>query len=240
MTLAVIQARMGSTRLPGKVLLPLGERPVVDWVVRAARAAEVFERVVVATTKEAADDRLVAHLRSLEVEVVRGSNDDVLGRFVQALEAFPAEALVRLTADCPLLDPVVLRAAVGAFQAAGVDYLSTVTPRSLPRGLDAEVLSSGALLRAHEAATGADRAHVTSYIYAHPAELRVAGLVFRPDASDLRVTLDTSADFDLLRAVVAELGDRPPAWREVVALLRSRPDLVAMNAAVEQKELSEG
>lgn len=240
MTLAVIQARMGSTRLPGKVLRPLGGRPVVGWVIRAALEAGVFEGVVVATTTAAEDDDLAEVARGLGAGVVRGDTEDVLSRFVLALDTFPTAAVARLTSDCPLLDPAVLRAAVGAFAAAEVDYLSTVTPRSLPRGLDAEVVSADALRRAAGEASGADRAHVTSHIYRHPSDYRVAGLVFAPDASDLRVTLDAPEDAALLDAIVAELGDPAPSWREVVALLRSRPDLVKINAGVVQKELSEG
>jgi len=238
---AVIQARTGSTRLPGKVLVDLGGHPVLEWVVRAAQAAEHVEEVIVATSTSAGDDEVADLAASLGVPVVRGSEDDVLARFVAALEAHPADALVRLTADCPLLDPSLIDAVARAWSAApGNDYVSTVLVRSLPRGLDVELVTARALRAVDRMATGHDRVHVTSALYADPAAYRLLGLCVTPPADDLRVTLDTAEDLVLLRALVALLPDRPPAWREVVAALRSRPDLVAVNAGVRQKPIEAG
>lgn len=237
---AVIQARLGSSRLPGKVLRPLAGRPVLDWVVRAAELASRVDQVVVATSSSATDDELTAYCEKQGFAVVRGDEDDVLDRFLSVLDEYPSETVVRLTADCPMLDPVLIDHAVGAFAAGDVDYLSTVVVRCLPRGLDVEVVSAAALRRVDDVATAHHRAHVTSAIYANPEIFSVAGLVFAPDASDLRITLDTPADADALDAIAAELGDRAPAWRELVALLRARPDIVALNADVRQKELAEG
>jgi spore coat polysaccharide biosynthesis protein SpsF len=241
-TVAVVQARMGSTRLPGKILRPLGGRPVLGWVLRAASAAVRIDDVVVATTTEVADDATEGLCRDLGVAVHRGSVEDVLSRFLGAVddEAPTADTVVRLTADCPLLDPALVDAAVGAFAAADVDYLATTQPRSLPRGLDIEVVSTAALREASAEATGVERVHVTPFVYQHPDRFRLAGLVFHPDSSDLRVTLDTVEDAALLDALIDRLGDRLLPWREVVAALRDHPELVALNAAVRQKELAEG
>jgi len=240
-TIAVVQARAGSTRLPGKVLADLGGRPVLDWVVRAARSATGVDDVVVATSTEPGDDRVADLAASLGVPVVRGSEDDVLSRFVAALDAHPADAVVRLTADCPLLDPALIDAVVAAWRAAPAhDYVSTVLVRSLPRGMDVELVTAGALRAIDASATAHDRVHVTSGIYADPERFALLGLTVLPDSHDLRVTLDTPEDLELLTALVAELPDRPPSWREVVHLLRSRPDLVAINAAVEQKAVEAG
>ena len=238
---AVIQARAGSTRLPGKVLEDLGGRPVLEWVVRAARAATQIDTVIVATSTQAGDDVVADLADSLGVAVVRGSEDDVLSRFVAALEAHPADAIVRLTADCPLLDPTLIDAVAGAWAAAPVhDYVSTVLVRCLPRGLDVELVTARALRALDRVAFGHDRVHVTSRLYAEPSPYRLLGLCVTPLANDLRVTLDTKEDLVLLRALVAELPDRPPAWNDVVAILRARPDLVAINSAVEQKPLAAG
>lgn len=238
---AVIQARAGSTRLPAKVLADLGGRPVLEWVVRAARAANLVDEVIVATSTLAGDDVVADLADSLGVAVVRGSEDDVLSRFVAALDAHPADAVVRLTADCPLLDPSLIDAVAGAWTAAAtLDYVSTVLVRSLPRGMDIELVSAGALRAVDRMAVGHDRVHVTSAVYADPTPFRLLGLCVTPPANDLRVTLDTAADLDLLRALVAELPDAPPQWRDVVAILRARPDLVAINADVVQKPLEAG
>jgi spore coat polysaccharide biosynthesis protein SpsF len=238
---AVIQARVGSTRLPGKVLADLGGRPVLEWVVRAALAASQVDTVVVATSGMAGDDIVADLARSLGVVVVRGSEDDVLARFIAALDAHPCDAVVRLTADCPLLDPTLIDAVAGAWAGAPAhDYVSTVLVRCLPRGLDVELVSARALRAVDATAVGHDRVHVTSGVYADPTAYRLLGLCVTPPADDLRVTLDTHEDLVLLRALVAELPDAPPPWRDVVALLRARPDLVAINAGVQQKPLQAG
>ncbi|MEP7194576.1 MAG: glycosyltransferase family protein [Actinomycetota bacterium] len=238
---AVIQARTGSTRLPGKVLEDLGGRPILGWVVRAAQAATQIDTVIVATSTLAGDDAVADLAESLGVAVVRGSEDDVLSRFVAALDAHPADALVRLTADCPLLDPTLIDAVAGAWSAApGHDYVSTVLVRCLPRGMDVELVTAKALRAVDRIAVGHDRVHVTSLLYADPTAYRLLGLCVTPPANDLRVTLDTEEDLVLLRALVAELSDAPPAWSDVVAVLRARPDLVAINAGVSQKPIEAG
>jgi spore coat polysaccharide biosynthesis protein SpsF len=238
---AVIQARAGSTRLPGKVFADLGGHLVLEWVVRAARAAHQVDEVIVATSTLPGDDAVADLARSLGVPVVRGSEDDVLSRFVAALDAHPADALVRLTADCPLLDPTLIDAVAGAWSGApSHDYVSTVLVRCLPRGMDVELVTAGALRAMDRVASGPDRVHVTSGLYADPTAYRLLGLCVTPPANDLRVTLDTSQDLVLLRALVAVLADAPPSWRDVVATLRARPDLVAINAEVRQKPIEAG
>jgi len=241
----VIQARTGSNRLPGKVLRPLAGRPVLEWVVRAAREVQGLDEVVVATTTEPGDDAVEELGRRLDVAVVRGSVDDVLSRFLQAVEGRDADAIARFTSDCPLLDPEVASLVVGTWRSRpALAHVSTVSPRCLPRGLDAEVASVAALQRLSGLLSTPElahhRTHVTSYLYTHPEEFEVAGVTLHPDASDLRVTLDTTEDLALIEALVERLGDRPPSWREVVAALRADADLVAINAGVRQKSLDEG
>jgi spore coat polysaccharide biosynthesis protein SpsF len=239
---AVIQARMGSSRLPGKVLRPLGGRPVLGWVIRAAQASAAVDTVVVATTTESEDEQVANICADWGIPCVRGPDSDVLTRFLIALDKYPADAVVRLTADDPLLDPAVIAQTVGAFAANArhLDYLSTGLVRCLPLGLDVEVASSSALQRVAEHAVGHDRSHVTSGLYADPQRYRICGLTFAPPAADMRVTLDTPEDAAVLEAIGAEIGDRPPPWREVVATLRAHPDLVRMNAGIVQKALHEG
>jgi spore coat polysaccharide biosynthesis protein SpsF len=238
---AVIQARTGSTRLPGKVLEDLGGHPVLEWVVRAAQAATQIDTVIVATSTLAGDDVVADLADSLGVPVVRGSENDVLSRYVGALDAYPADAIVRLTADCPLLDPSLIDAVAGVWAAAPThDYVSTLVVRCLPRGLDVELVTARALRVVDRIAVGHDRVHVTSLLYAVPMAYRLLGVCVTPPANDLRVTLDTREDLALLRALVAELPDAPRAWSDVVAVLRARPDLVAINSGVQQKPLSAG
>ncbi|WP_181773487.1 cytidylyltransferase domain-containing protein [Amycolatopsis pittospori] len=235
---AVIQARASSTRLPGKVLRPLAGRSVLGWVVRAAAAAPGIDNVVVATSDQPDDDAVAEEASRQGALVARGPLDDVLARFAVAVESYPADAVVRLTADCPLLDPGLIGQLVAQWRAQpSLDYLSTVLVRTFPRGFDAELVRAGVLAEQIETARGADREHVTSGIYADPERYSCAGIVVSPAADDLRVTLDTPEDWAVIEGIVAELGDRVGDWREVVALLRRRPDLTALNAHVEQKKV---
>ncbi|EIE97183.1 cytidylyltransferase domain-containing protein [Saccharomonospora glauca] len=238
----VIQARASSTRLPGKVLRPLGERSVLGWVVRAARQARGVDSVVVATSDAPDDDAVVEEALRQGARVVRGPLDDVLARFLVACERYPADAVMRLTADCPLHDPALLTQVVALWRARPeVDYVSTTLVRTLPRGFDAELVRVPVLEEQARRPEGPHREHVTYGVKNSPDTYRCQGVVVSPAADDLRVTLDTEEDWELLDAVVRELtarhGDGPFTWREVVALLRSRPDLVALNAHVEQKKV---
>lgn len=237
---AVVQARTGSTRLPGKVLRELGRRPVLDRVVEAAFAAPGIDEVLVATSTAPADDPVAERAARIGAAVVRGSEDDVLARFVQAADEHPCDAVVRLTADCPLLDPALVALVAATWRADPTQhYVATTLVRTLPRGLDVELATVAALRALDGTARDHDRVHVTSGLYADPQRFRCLGLVVAPAADDLRVTLDTEDDLHALQGLVEALGDRT-GWRSVVEVLRSRPDLVARNAHVRQKSLAEG
>ncbi|TFB77203.1 spore coat protein [Cryobacterium flavum] len=238
--IAVIQARMGSARLPGKVLSDLGGRPVLEWVIRAARASNVDD-VIVATSVHGDDQAIVDLCRKLGVRVVCGDEQDVLSRYIVALEAGGADAVVRLTSDCPLLDPELINQVVAVWRCnPTLDYVSTTLNRTLPRGLDVELAAAGALRQADARAVGYHRVHVTSSLYELDAPYACAGLMFRPAYNQFRVTLDEEADAIALAQLVEILGDQPPAWRDVVNALVRHPEIVAINAGVEQKTLIEG
>lgn len=243
MRVCVIQARTGSTRLPGKVLRPLGERPVLAWVIDAARKSGACDEIIVATTAAAGDDAVADLARERGADVVRGPVDDVLARYLIAADAAGAaddDAIIRLTSDCPLLDPSLIAACVGAFDPSSVDYVTTEHEHALAHGLDVEVVRAGVLRQLDNVATGAHRTHVTSYIAAHADAFDIVTIGGEPACADLRFTLDEPADAALLDAIVEALGDRASDYRAVVALLRSSPDLVALNAHVQIKPLTAG
>ena len=240
--LAVIQARLGSTRLPGKTLADLGGRPMLAHVVERAAAIPGVDGVVVATTANPRDDRLADWARQAGLGCVRGSEDDVLDRFHDALARHPCDAVVRVTPDCPFLDPKVSGLVVDAWLAAdgAVDYASNVEPPTFPDGLDTEVISRAALAAAwHEARLPSDREHVTPFVRRDPRRFAQASVRHDPDLSHLRWTVDTPADLDFARAVVARLG---PAgrerfgMREILALLEREPDLARLNAGQRRNE----
>jgi spore coat polysaccharide biosynthesis protein SpsF len=238
---AVIQARMGSSRLPGKVLLSLAGETVLARVVRAARSSGGLDEVVVATSGDPRDDPVADECARIGALCVRGSEDDVLSRFVDALDAYPSEAVMRLTADCPLLDPEIVRTAADMWQASpAVDYLSTALVRTLPRGLDVEIIRSDVLRTVNKVATGHHRVHVTSWVYAHPDDFRIIGMDFLPNRDHLRLTLDTAEDWALVQRVVETFGLRQPPLDELAAWLDANPDVRELNAEVAQKRLDEG
>jgi spore coat polysaccharide biosynthesis protein SpsF len=238
-TLGIVQARMGSTRLPGKVLRQLAGRTVLERVARAARDSGVLDELVVATTDEPVDDAVVAECEKIGVPVYRGPVDDVLTRFLGVLDDFDSDTVLRFTADCPLLDPELIALAAKVFAAAPyVDYLSTSIARTLPRGLDVEVVRTDVLRSIDKLATEHfHRTHVTSYIYSHPEDFTVLGLTMQPDLSHLRLTLDTADDWRLIEAIIEHFGDVSVPVRTLTDWLAHRPELTELNAHVEQKAL---
>jgi glutamate-1-semialdehyde 2,1-aminomutase/spore coat polysaccharide biosynthesis protein SpsF len=228
-TIAIIQARIGSSRLPGKVLQDLGGQPVLAWVVRAASAIPGVARVVVATSAHDSDEPIVAWCTATGVRCHRGSEQDVLDRFLTAARAESAEAVMRLTADCPLLDPQVCGLVVELLRATGSDYACNFDPRSWPDGLDCEVFTRHVLEEAAAKACAAfDREHVTPYIRAHRHRFRIEQVTCPiPGVADQRWTLDDADDLAYLRAIVERLPgrNRTPSWLEVLKAIRAEPAL---------------
>ena len=239
-TVAIIQARMGSSRLPGKVLAELGGATMLAQVVRRARGARQIAEVVIATSTGADDDAVAGAAAALGAGVHRGSASDVLDRFVGAARAHRADAIVRITADCPLIDPGVIDRVIGALTGE-VDYASNTHARSFPRGLDVEALHRDALERiARLGRSPAAREHVTAFVMEQPALFRIAQVTAERDDSDLRWTVDTPDDLAMVRGLYAalDLGGELRPYREVVAAVRERPELAALaelNAHVPQK-----
>ncbi len=239
---AVVQARMGSTRLPGKVLRQLRSRSVLAHVVDRLRLAATLDLVVVATTTAGSDDAVVREAERLGALVTRGAEEDVLGRYVQAFDEHGGDVGVRITSDCPLIDPAIVDAAVLGFGRSHppVDYLSNSLQRTYPRGYDVEVFGVAALRRvAQEATDTRDREHVTRYFYTHPSEFRLGSLRREDPAGSAawRLTLDTPEDWEVLSHVFGAL-DRPgPPFglSEVESYLERHPEVLAVNANIAQK-----
>jgi spore coat polysaccharide biosynthesis protein SpsF len=238
---AIIQARTGSVRLPGKVLADLAGQPMLAHVVRRVSLARSIDQVAIATTELAADDAIVEMAESLGIAAFRGSETDVLARYVGAARQFKADVVVRLTADCPLLDPGVIDRVVNALcaKADQTDYVSNVIDRTYPRGLDAEALFADVLERIdRRARSAAAREHVTYYLRSeHPELFSLRSIVDVDDNSDLRWTVDEPADLELVRSIFKELelatADRP--YREVLGWVRQHPAAATVNAHVRQK-----
>jgi spore coat polysaccharide biosynthesis protein SpsF (cytidylyltransferase family) len=228
---------MGSSRLHGKVLAEIGGTTMLERVIARASSARRIQRVVVATSRSEEDDRIEELCRSRGVAVFRGSEHDVLERYLGAAEEIDADPVVRLTADCPLLDPAVVDAVVARFERGDVDYAANINPPTFPDGLDAEVLSRAALERAaREARLSSEREHVTLYIRNHPEIFRLANVVHSPDLSALRWTVDEPEDLELVRAVYSAFGGRAFGMDDVLRLLSERPELGLSNARFSRDE----
>jgi spore coat polysaccharide biosynthesis protein SpsF len=239
--IVVIQARLGSTRLPGKALADVAGRPMLAHVAERAAAIPGIAGMVIATTVSPADEALEHFARRAGLHCIRGSEADVLGRFCLAARETKAEAVVRVTADCPLLDPEVSGRVLAEYlgRRPGVDYVSNVHPATYPDGLDTEVVSVEALeTAARETQLPSDREHVTAYIRRRPERFRLANVTHGEDLSAHRWTVDTEADLTFVRAVFEALGPAAASagMAEVLRLLAERPALRALNAGLRRNE----
>ena len=232
MILAVLQARMSSTRLPGKVMADLAGAPMILRQIERLRRSRRLDRIVAATSIDPSDDGFAAMLALHGIPVHRGPLDDVLARFEGALAAHPAEILVRLTADCPLADPEVIDATVALLAERGLDYAAnTPAHRTYPKGLDVEVMRADCLLRAaREAIDPYEREHVTPYLYRHPELFAQDFISQEADEGEVRWTVDRPDDLAFVREVYAALypGDPDFTSDDVRAFVRGRPDLAML------------
>ncbi len=239
-TVAIVQARMGSSRLPGKSLMRIVDKPMLAHVLERLAAAQAVDAVVVATSTMPGDQAIAELAREMGVEAFAGSEDDVLDRYYQAARTFHADTVVRITGDCPLIDPEIVDRAVAFFQDTRADYVRTA---GFPRGLDTEVFPFHNLARAwREASKDYEREHVTPYFYRHPEWFQVRELVapeplHRPE---LRLCVDTEEDLTLVREIFERLrapDNRIFTAEQVIRLLDAEPHLKQINAHVVQKTL---
>jgi spore coat polysaccharide biosynthesis protein SpsF len=241
----IIQARMGSSRLPGKVLADIEGQPMLHRTVVRARRSQLAGRVVVATTTDASDDPVAAYCRKMGFPCFRGDLYDVLDRYYQAALHFGARVIVRVTADCPVIDPGEIDRTLRAFFAAGVDFAANRLPppwhRTTPIGLDTEVVTFKALAKAwREAEEKYEREHVMPYLYDHEGRFDILLVDHEPDYGSLRWTVDTPEDLALLRKIYASFdGLDDFTFEALIALFRQHPELEKMNTNVSAKSLKE-
>ncbi|MBX3193971.1 MAG: glycosyltransferase family protein [Microbacteriaceae bacterium] len=228
MIVGVLQARMSSSRLPGKVLAPLAGQPMILRIVERIRRSRELDDLVVVTSTDPSDDPLVHVLEGAGVTVRRGSLTDVLSRFVAVAEEFEPEAIVRLTGDNPLVDPDVIDLVVRAHRDGGADYTSNSLTRTFPDGLNAEAVDPAALLSlAARPLQPDEHEHVTIGVYRRPEEFRIAQVTQAEDHSELRWTVDYPEDFAFAEAVYDRLHSQNPGFgqADVLALLEREPEL---------------
>ncbi len=242
-TLAILQARMSSTRMPGKVLAPLAGKPAIIRQLERIQRATTLDGIVVATSTDPSDDELVEVLREADIDVVRGSLDDVLARFIVAMDDYPSQAIVRLTADCPLTSPAVIDRVVDHFWATEADYASNTMRPTYPDGLDVEVVKAKVLRQvAAEATDPPEREHVTLGVYRRPDRYRIENVAGESDLSHLRWTVDTPEDYRFVSQVYETLYLRNPSFdvNEILGYLAQHPERSRTTADAERNAALKG
>jgi spore coat polysaccharide biosynthesis protein SpsF len=236
----LVQVRMGSTRLPGKALLPLAGAPVLERLIERLKKVGGAE-LIIATSTESSDDVIEDLCNRTSTTCFRGDLQDVLGRFVQAARQFELDAVIRVTGDCPLLDPKVISAMLAEFQKGSFDYYCNLRPRSFPRGLDTEIFPVKLLEKVYAERLPDDVPEyiVIPYVNRHAAALRIGNFAGKEDYSSLRWTLDEKADYELITKIYEELYPTKGifSYRDVLELLKRRPELSKLNADVRQKSI---
>jgi spore coat polysaccharide biosynthesis protein SpsF len=239
---AIIQARMGSSRLPGKVMKKVNGKPLLEYQIERVLRSKYIDQVIVATTTEEIDNSIVSFCAEREIDCVRGSEKDVLGRYYNASMKYLSDLVIRLTSDCPLMDPEVIDLVITTYlnNRENVDYVSNTLQRSYPRGMDVEIFSSALL---HEINTFAtkdfEREHVTPYIYQNEM-YKIIQVVSEEDNSNHRWTVDTTEDFLLIQEIISSLYTKNPEFTiaDILNLFDERPELVLINQHIEQKKLA--
>jgi len=236
---AIIQARMGASRLPGKVMIEILGKPVLGYVIERVKRAKSLGDVVVATTVNEADLEIALAAERLGAKVFRGSEDDVLDRYYCAAKEYGMKDIVRITADCPLIDPKVIDGAVEHYFNAKSDYCSNSVERTFPNGEDVEVFNFGALERARkEARLISEREHVTPYIWKNPGMFRLTAFKNKEDLSEKRWTVDREEDLRFIRIVLEALYPVNPYFHmeDVLDFLRRNPHLEDINKGIHHRE----
>jgi len=236
-TVAILQARMSSTRLPGKVLMELCGQPLLYHIIKRVEQTKELDKIIVATSEKKEDDPIASYANSIGIGCFRGSEENVLSRFFLAASMYQADIIVRLTGDNPLVDPKVLETLLTYFKGCGFPYASCV---GYPLGLGAEVFTFEALADAYaHAEKEYEREHVTPYMYRDPE--KTGKLAARKDLSSLRFTVDTPEDFKFVKCVYDALyhGSHDFYLNDILDLLEKNPNLIAINENVRQKRLGE-
>ena len=236
----IVQARMTSTRLPGKVLLPLAGQPMLTRLIERLRRVKRADAIVVATTTNATDDPIAALCEQLGVHCHRGSELDVLSRYADAARLNDAGVVVRITSDCPLIDPVLVDQLIAAYLDGDCDYVSNMLPPTWPYGMAVEVFSATVLREAHaEATLASEREHVTPFIYWRPERYHLRNIASPTDLSTQRWTVDTAEDYELVRRLFETLHPDHPRFglADVLATMDAHPDWLRINQHVQQKQL---
>lgn len=237
---AIIQARMGSTRLPGKILKEVNGKPLLLHQINRLKHSKLIDQLVIATTTEKQDDIIEDFCKKYNVSFFRGSENDVLARYYEASEQFGGETIVRLTSDCPIIDSQIVDKTIKYFLDNNFDYVSNTIERTYPRGLDTEVFSKAALTETYLQANQArEREHVTVYIYTHQDKFKIGSVKEENDYSKFRWTVDTKEDLQLIKNILEYFKDKESDFdlQDAIVAMELNPEWFNINSFIEQKKV---
>ena len=233
-TCCIIQARIGSTRLPGKVMLNVeDQKPILYFVIKQLQECKLIDKIIVATTTNKEDNQIFDFVKKLEIPCFRGSEKDLLDRYYMCAKNFSLKTIVRITSDCPLIDPEITDKIVSEFKSNKYDFTSNTIKRTYPRGLDVEVFSFTALEEAWKNANlPSEREHVSPYIKKSNNQYLCLNVENTNDLSNLRLTVDREEDFKLIRIILSEISTRPILMDDIIKLLKRKPELIEINKKI--------
>lgn len=237
---AIVQARMGSTRLPGKILKEVNGKPLLLHQIERLMRSKLINNLIIATTLNEQDDEVVDFCRKHNIDYYRGSEDNVLERYYKTWEQYGGEAIVRLTSDCPIIDPEIVDKTIQYFLDNSYDYVSNTVKRTFPRGLDTEIFSSKTLKLAYEQAMlDRDKEHVTAYIYTHLTDFNIGHYKNDKDLSAYRWTVDTEEDFELIKRILEAFDGQEEklTLNSAAKLMEENPSWININKHIEQKKI---
>jgi spore coat polysaccharide biosynthesis protein SpsF len=237
---ATIEARMTSTRLPGKVLLKIGDETILSMLVKRIKSITIIDEIVLATTTNKSDDILEQFAISIGIKCYRGSENDVLNRVINAADSVNADLVVEITGDCPIIDPNLVEQTIRMFLVNNADYVSNSITRSYPDGMDTQVFKLSTLKQVEKMTNDPlDHEHVTLFIYNNPDLFKIINLIAPPDLfwPNLGLTLDEQSDYELIKKIVESLTPINPFFncQDVISLLKANPEWVEINQSVKRK-----
>jgi len=235
----IIQARMGSTRLPGKVMMNVeDQKPVLYFVIKQMQECKLIDKIIVATTTNEEDNQIANYSKNLGIDFFRGSSEDVLDRYYQCAKEYSVSTIVRIPSDKPLIDPEIVDNVINRFKNNSYDYITNFLPNStFPSGSEVEIFSINALERVwKKAKLPSEREHVTSYFFNHEDEFKITHIENSENLSHLRWAVDRIEDLDLVRLIVSKIKKRPVLMDDIIELFRKEPNLIEINKNVNKKE----
>jgi spore coat polysaccharide biosynthesis protein SpsF len=239
-TVAIVQARMGSTRLPGKILKKINNKVILDYVIDRLRFCKKLDNIVLATTTAKNDDILEQYSVDKKIDYFRGSEEDVLSRYYHAANIYKADIIVRITSDCPFIDPEIVDMVIKKHIGGNFDYTANTIKRTYPRGLDVEVFNFDVLESDFKNANEKhQREHVTPYIKEHPEKFKLKNIEAKDKLKrpDIRITIDTIEDYELIKKIIQNFNNLNFKAKEIIDFLDKNPDLLEINKNIKQKSV---